>query len=107
MLLDLRGNPGGLLDAAVNVASKFVEQGSIIVTTKGRDSLRIKNYTSSSPPLLKDLPLAVLINSNSASASEIVAGAIQDLDRGIVVGTRSFGKGLVQTITRLPYKGIL
>ena len=103
MLLDLRGNPGGLLDAAVNVASKFVEQGSIIVTTKGRDSLRIKNYTSSSPPLLKDLPLAVLINSNSASASEIVAGAIQDLDRGIVVGTRSFGKGLVQTITRLPY----
>jgi len=69
MLLDLRGNPGGLLDAAVNVASKFVEQGSIIVTTKGRDSLRIKNYTSSSPPLLKDLPLAVLINSNSACDS--------------------------------------
>jgi carboxyl-terminal processing protease len=103
MVLDLRGNPGGLLDAAVNVASKFVEQGSVIVTTKGRDSLRIKNYTSSSPPLLKDLPLAVLINSNSASASEIVAGAIQDLDRGIIVGMRSFGKGLVQTITRLPY----
>jgi Periplasmic protease len=77
MVLDLRGNPGGLLDAAVNVASKFVEQGSVIVTTKGRDSLRIKNYTSSAPPLLKDLPLAVLINSNSASASEIVAGAIQ------------------------------
>jgi carboxyl-terminal processing protease len=103
MVLDLRGNPGGLLDAAVNVASKFVEQGSVIVTTKGRDSLRIKNYTSSAPPLLKDLPLAVLINSNSASASEIVAGAIQDLDRGIIVGMRSFGKGLVQTITRLPY----
>jgi len=103
MVLDLRGNPGGLLDAAVNVASKFVEQGSVIVTTKGRDSLRIKNYTSSAPPLLKDLPLAVLINSNSASASEIVASAIQDLDRGIIVGMRSFGKGLVQTITRLPY----
>jgi carboxyl-terminal processing protease len=103
VLLDLRGNPGGLLDAAVNVAGKFVDQGSIIVTTKGRDSLRVKNYTSSTPPVLKELPLAVLINSNSASASEIVAGAIQDLDRGIVVGTRSFGKGLVQTITRLPY----
>lgn len=103
VVLDLRGNPGGLLDAAVNVASKFVEQGSVIVTTRGRDSLRIKTYTSTTPPLLKDTPLAVLINNNSASASEIVAGAIQDLDRGVVVGTRSFGKGLVQTITRLPY----
>lgn len=102
-LLDLRGNPGGLLDAAVNVAGKFVEQGSVIVTTKGRDSLRVKHYTSSTPPQLTDAPLAVLINTNSASASEIVAGAIQDLDRGVVVGMRSFGKGLVQTITRLPY----
>ncbi|PIO47136.1 MAG: peptidase [[Chlorobium] sp. 445] len=103
VLLDLRGNPGGLLDAAVNVAGKFVEQGSVIVTTKGRDSLRVKHYTSSTPPQLTDVPLAVLINTNSASASEIVAGAIQDLDRGVIVGMRSFGKGLVQTITRLPY----
>ncbi|MDW8465452.1 MAG: S41 family peptidase [Chloroherpetonaceae bacterium] len=103
VVLDLRGNPGGLLDAAVNIAGKFVEQGSVIVTTRGRDSLRVKTYVSSTPPLLKETPLAVLINNNSASASEIVAGAIQDLDRGVVVGTRSFGKGLVQTITRLPY----
>ncbi len=103
VILDVRGNPGGLLDAAVNIAGKFVEQGSTIVTTKGRDSLKVKNYVSTAPPLLKDVPLAVLINGNSASASEIVAGAIQDLDRGIVVGTRSFGKGLVQTITRMPY----
>ncbi|MDX2127477.1 MAG: S41 family peptidase [Chloroherpetonaceae bacterium] len=102
-ILDLRGNPGGLLDAAVSITSKFVPQGSAIVTTRGRDSSKVRVYNSVSTPYLKDIPLVVMINGNSASASEIVAGAVQDLDRGVIVGTRSFGKGLVQTITRLPY----
>jgi carboxyl-terminal processing protease len=103
IVLDLRGNPGGLLDAAVNITGKFVDQGSVIVTTRGRDTARVRSYTSPSAPLLPEIPLAVLINNNSASASEIVAGAVQDLDRGVVVGERSFGKGLVQTISRMPY----
>jgi len=103
MILDLRDNPGGLLDAAVSIAGKFVPQGSVIVTTKGRDTTKVRSYTSPVAPLMLDVPLAVLIDGGSASASEIVAGAIQDLDRGVVVGTRSFGKGLVQTISRMPY----
>jgi carboxyl-terminal processing protease len=103
MILDLRDNPGGLLDAAVSIAGKFVPQGSVIVTTKGRDTTKVRSYTSPVAPLMLDVPLAVLIDGGSASASEIVAGAIQDLDRGVVIGTRSFGKGLVQTISRMPY----
>ncbi|MGQ9805063.1 MAG: S41 family peptidase [Chlorobiales bacterium] len=103
MILDLRDNPGGLLDAAVSIAGKFLPQGSVIVTTKGRDTTKVRSYASPVAPLMLDVPLAILINNGSASASEIVAGAIQDLDRGVVVGTRSFGKGLVQTISRLPY----
>lgn len=100
MILDLRDNPGGLLDAAVSIAGKFVPQGSVIVTTKGRDTTKVRSYTSPVAPLMLDVPLAVLIDGGSASASEIVAGAIQDLDRGVIIGTRSFGKGLVQTISR-------
>ncbi|NTW49288.1 MAG: S41 family peptidase, partial [Chlorobiales bacterium] len=103
LVLDLRDDPGGLLDVAVGVSGKFVPKGSTIVTTRGRDSSKVRTYASTTEPLLKGVPLAVLINNASASASEIVAGAVQDLDRGIVVGSRSFGKGLVQTITRLPY----
>lgn len=103
LVLDLRDDPGGLLDVAVGVSDKFVDKGSTVVTTRGRDSAKVRAYVSQQQPLLKDTPLAVLINGNSASASEIVAGAIQDLDRGVVVGTRSFGKGLVQTVTRMPY----
>jgi carboxyl-terminal processing protease len=103
MILDLRDNPGGLLDAAVSIAGKFVPQGSVIVTTKGRDTTKVRSYTSPVAPLMLDVPLAVLIDGGSASASEIVAGAIQDLDRGVIIGTRSFGKGLVQTISRMPY----
>lgn len=102
-VLDLRGNPGGLLDAAVDVTSKFVTKGSLVVTTKGRKPESEKEYTSIEEPMLPDVPLIVLTNRSSASASEIVAGAIQDLDRGLVLGTRTFGKGLVQTIQRLPY----
>lgn len=107
MILDLRDNPGGLLDAAVSIAGKFVPQGSVIVTTKGRDTTKVRAYTSPVAPMMTDVPLAVLIDGGSASASEIVAGAIQDLDRGVIVGTRSFGKGLVQTISRMPYNASL
>ena len=103
VVLDLRGNPGGLLDAAVDVVSKFVPRGSLVVTTKGRRSDADKQYNSMEEPLLPGAPLAVLTDRNSASASEIVAGALQDLDRGIIVGTRTFGKGLVQTILPLNY----
>ncbi len=101
LVLDLRDNPGGLLDVAVDVASKFVPESSLIVSTRGRKRESERKYFSAEKPLAGDMPLAVLVNRSSASASEIVAGAIQDLDRGIVVGTRTFGKGLVQTISRL------
>lgn len=103
VILDLRNNPGGLLEAAVDIVSKFVPKGSTIVTTRGRKSEEEKVYTSNEEPLAGEIPLAILVNKNSASASEIVAGAVQDLDRGIIAGTRSFGKGLVQTITQLSY----
>ena len=103
LILDLRGNPGGLLDAAVEVVSKFVPRGSLIVSTHGRRPEADKKYTSNEEPALPTARLAVLTNRNSASASEIVAGAIQDLDRGVIVGTRTFGKGLVQTIVPLNY----
>lgn len=103
LILDLRGNPGGLLDVAVEVSNKFIKKGELIVTTKGRDSASIKRYYTTEEPMLPDVQLVVLINENSASASEIVAGAIQDHDRGIIVGTKSFGKGLVQTISPLSY----
>jgi carboxyl-terminal processing protease len=103
IVLDLRDNPGGLLDAAVYVVDKFADRGSLVVTTRGRDTTNAKSYNSNEAPIAKDIPLVVLVNGGSASASEIVAGAIQDLDRGIILGTRSFGKGLVQTITSLSY----
>jgi carboxyl-terminal processing protease len=103
VILDLRGNPGGLLDAAVDVTSKFVTRGSLVVSTKGRRAEGEKKYLSTEEPMLPSTPLVVLTDRNSASASEIVAGSLQDLDRGLIVGTRSFGKGLVQTIVPLNY----
>lgn len=101
LVLDLRENPGGLLDAAVEVVDKFVPQGSLIVSTRGRQPESEKKYFAREEALLGTEPMVVLVNRNSASASEIVAGAIQDLDRGVVLGTRTFGKGLVQTVTPL------
>lgn len=101
IVLDLRDNPGGLLDMAVDVASKFLPESSLVVTTKGRRQDSDRSYVTTEKPMVAGIPLAVLVDRGSASASEIVAGAIQDLDRGIIVGTRTFGKGLVQTITRL------
>ena len=102
-VLDLRGNPGGLLDAAVEVVSKFVPRGSLVVSTRGRRQESDKKYTSTEEPLLPNVPLILLTDRNSASASEIVAGSLQDMDRALIVGTRSFGKGLVQTIVPLNY----
>lgn len=107
LVLDLRDNPGGLLDAAVSICELFVPQGSVIVTTKGRKSNEEYTYRSYQQPMEPDLPLAVLINENSASASEIVAGAMQDLDRAVIIGRRSYGKGLVQSVFDVPYKGSL
>lgn len=104
VILDLRGNPGGLLDAAIGILNKFTNKGDLLLTTKGRklDSER-KYFASENPMLGSDVPLVVLIDEGSASASEIVAGAIQDLDRGVLVGTKSFGKGLVQVFQPLSF----
>ncbi|MFQ5797151.1 MAG: S41 family peptidase [Bacteroidota bacterium] len=103
VILDLRDNPGGLLDVAVDVVDKFVPKGNLVVSTRGRTPDSEKSYHASEEPMLGDVPLVVIVNRKSASASEIVAGAVQDLDRGLIVGTRTFGKGLVQTITPLGY----
>ena len=103
VILDLRGNPGGLLDVAVDVVEKFLPKGSLIVSTRGRQPESERKFFATEDPLLQQVPLVVLVNNRSASASEIVAGAVQDLDRGIILGTRTFGKGLVQTITPLVY----
>lgn len=103
IILDLRGNPGGLLDAAIDVSEKFLGKDQLVVSVIGRDSTKEQRYFSTEEPVAGTARLAVLVNSGSASASEIVAGAIQDHDRGIIVGTQSFGKGLVQTLLPLSY----
>ncbi|MDB4334723.1 S41 family peptidase [bacterium] len=107
IILDLRGNPGGLLDDAVKLVSLFVKKGSEIVSTKGKVKQWDKVYKAIINPVDTIIPIAVLINRGSASASEIVAGSIQDLDRGVVLGQRSFGKGLVQTTRSLSYNAKL
>lgn len=103
LILDVRDNPGGLLDAATSIAEIFAPKGSKIVSTKGKAMTEERVYTNQSRPSEPDLRLAVLINGRSASASEVLAGAIQDLDRGVILGERSFGKGLVQNVFSLPY----
>jgi carboxyl-terminal processing protease len=104
IILDLRGNPGGLLEAAVSILDKFVDKGDLLLTTKGRKSDSEKKYFAQERPLIgDDIPLIVLVNGNTASASEIVAGAVQDLDRGVILGTKTFGKGLVQIFAPLSY----
>ncbi|MCB0838064.1 MAG: S41 family peptidase [Bacteroidetes bacterium] len=107
LILDLRGNPGGRLDEAINVANVFITQKEKIVETRGRQEESRRALYANRPATDDMTPLAVLVNSRSASASEIVAGSIQDLDRGIVVGNRSFGKGLVQNIRPLSYNSQL
>jgi carboxyl-terminal processing protease len=103
LILDLRGNPGGLLDQAIEVASEFLPRGQIIVSVKGRTEYSQPYIYKSTGAEPTTLPLVILINRNTASASEIVAGAIQDHGRGLIVGETSFGKGLVQRIFQLPF----
>lgn len=103
IVLDLRSNPGGLLNEAVNVVNLFVPKGQEVVSTKGKLTQNDKIYRATANPVDTIIPLAVLVNSNSASASEIVSGALQDLDRAVIIGTRTFGKGLVQTTRDLTY----
>lgn len=102
VVLDLRNNGGGLLDAAIGILNKFTDKNSFLLTTRGNNKESEKKYFSRENPLIPpNIPLVVLINQNTASASEIVAGAIQDLDRGVIIGSKSFGKGLVQNIKDL------
>lgn len=103
VILDLRDNGGGLLNEAVNITNLFVKKGEMVVSTKGKTPDRNKSYKTLVQPIEPSLPLVILVNSMSASASEIVAGAIQDLDRGVIIGERTFGKGLVQNIIPLSY----
>jgi carboxyl-terminal processing protease len=103
IILDLRGNPGGLLNEAVNICNLFVPKGEIIVTTKSKIEKHNSTYKTTKEPVDLNIPLVVIVNGKSASASEIVSGALQDLDRAIVVGSRSFGKGLVQRPVDLTY----
>src|SRR6056297_47834 len=103
LILDLRNNPGGLLNEAIEVVDKFLEPGITVVETRSRFESQNSAYATEEPPLFDDLPIIVLINNGSASASEIVAGALQDLDRAVILGEQSFGKGLVQTVRPLSY----
>lgn len=103
LILDLRGNSGGLLNQAVEIVNYFVPKNSKVVSTKGKVKQWDKEYTANNNPIAPDMPLAVLIDRGSASAAEIVSGALQDLDRAVLIGERSFGKGLVQTVRDLAY----
>jgi carboxyl-terminal processing protease len=103
VMLDLRGNPGGLLFEAIDISNIFVPKEEMIVETRGKMEGSLKSYTARNNPVDPNIPLAVLVNRRSASASEIVSGVMQDLDRGVIVGQRSYGKGLVQTTRPLSY----
>lgn len=107
LILDLRYNGGGILQEAVKIVNLFVEKDIVVVVQKGRNREKTIHYKTTGSPLEPTLPLAILINSRSASASEIVAGSLQDLDRAVVVGQRSFGKGLVQQTFNLPYNSLV
>lgn len=107
VILDLRENPGGLLHEAVNIANVFIDKAKLVVNTKGKIKDSDKSYNTLDNPVDKDIPVAVLANSRSASASEIVSGVIQDYDRGVIIGQRTFGKGLVQTTRPLTYNAQL
>ena len=103
LVLDLRNNPGGLLPQAIDVVSKFIPEGQTVVSVKGRSRYSQSKDLPTSGGRTEDFPLVVMVNGGSASASEIVAGAIQDYGRGLILGTDSFGKGLVQRVFQLPY----
>ena len=103
IILDLRGNPGGLLNEAVNICNLFVPKNEVIVTTKSKIEKHNNSYKTNREPIDTEIPLAIIVDSKSASASEIVSGALQDLDRAVIIGSRSFGKGLVQRPVDLTY----
>lgn len=107
LVIDLRNNGGGLLDEAVEIANYFLPRGKVIVTTKGKIKQASNTYKTLREPLDLDIPIAVLVNSSTASASEILSGSLQDLDRAVIVGNRTFGKGLVQVPRSLPYGGTM
>ncbi len=107
LIIDLRNNGGGLVSEAVNIASMFLPKGTNIVSMRDKSAKNERKYKTPFVPIMPDIPLAIIVNENSASASEILAGAFQDLDRAVIVGARSFGKGLVQAIRQLPYGGYL
>jgi carboxyl-terminal processing protease len=107
LVLDLRDNGGGLLESAVSIVGLFVPKGTEVVRTRGFEASDVKIYKTTSSPIDVNIPLAVLINDGTASSSEIVSGSLQDLDRAIIIGERSFGKGLVQSSRELPYGGML
>lgn len=107
LVIDLRNNGGGLLDEAVEIANYFLPRGKVIVTTKGKTNQASNTYKTLREPLDLEIPIAVLVNSGTASASEILSGSLQDLDRAVIVGNRTFGKGLVQVPRSLPYGGTM
>lgn len=107
IILDLRGNGGGLVESAIDLVGNFLPKGTQILKTIGKDPSQQRTYKTTHSPLFPDTPLAVLIDGGSASASEIVAGSLQDLDRAVLIGSRSFGKGLVQNPVQLPHGGLL
>lgn len=107
VVLDLRGNGGGLVQSAVEIAGFFLPKGTEVLRTKGRDESDTRIYRTTHQPIMPDMPLAILIDGASASASEIVAGAMQDMDRAVLIGSRSFGKGLVQSTRSLPYNQMI
>ena len=107
LVLDLRGNGGGLMNEAIRIVSLFVPKGSLVVSAKGRDDASYVEYRTTSEPVDTEIPLVIMVDGGSASSSEIVAGAIQDMDRGTIMGTRTFGKGLVQSVRPIAYNGQL
>lgn len=107
LVIDLRGNGGGRLEEAVEIANFFLPRGKVIVTTRGKTKQASNTYKTLREPLDLDIPITVLVNGATASASEILSGAFQDFDRAVIVGSRTFGKGLVQTTRPLPYGGVM
>jgi len=107
IVLDLRNNGGGILQEAVKIVNLFVDRDQLVVTQKGKNAEKTIAYKTQVPPISPSVPLVILVNGNSASASEIVAGSLQDLDRAIVIGQRSYGKGLVQQTFNLPYNSLV
>jgi carboxyl-terminal processing protease len=107
IIIDLRGNPGGLLRESVNIVNMFTDKGTEVVSTRGKVKEWDKKYNALNAPINTEIPVTILVNSNSASASEIVSGALQDLDRAVIVGKKTFGKGLVQQPRNLSYNAQL